>query len=389
MKEIIVFSPGDSSKLNTWSNVPFFLTSSLEEKGIKVDRVNLNDHYINSLFDRFLYICTRLLRIVFKLFYRSDISYKYEYIRYHDNQITKAIDSYKNKYPNADGQLIIHLSYCPNSTIPTIMFGDWTVDYKIRSQRNRDPYIIEKDMIKRQYEALSRADAVVSLYPNSCEMIKESIHKDNVYYLGHVINSLYPYKEDIDRKYNSNRVLFIGRKKTYLNGLIRLIEVINYYNQFNNPLYIDVIGMNKEDIDKDIDLKYCQFHGFIDKDNEIQKEKYYELIRNSKIMVNINPNWNGPSSLCEGLFHGTPILISNNIEVKSMFNDDICFFVEKKDTKEEIADKLKVIMDLDYNAYSNMSRKCHEFAREYTWDKYVDRLLELFDKIEREKYEKN
>lgn len=389
LKEIIVFAPGDSKLLTTWSNVPYFLTSTLEKKGIIVDRVDLNDYYINNFKDRFLYICSRLLRIVFKLFYRSNISYKYDYIRYHDRNLTKAMNDIRNKYPDADGQIIIHLSYCPDNDIPTVMFGDWTVDYKIRNQRNRQPYIIEKDIISRQYEALSRADAIVSLYPNSCKMIKENIKKDNVYYLGHVINSLYPYIEDIDSKYNSNRILFIGRKKAYLNGLIRLIKVVNYYNEHlldnRKPLLIDVIGINKEDINENINLDNCVFHGYINKDDEKQKEEYYQLLRNSKLMVNITPKWNGPSSLHEALYHGVPIMASNNIEVESMFSKDICCFVEDDETIQEVAEKLSDIMNLDYKTYSKMSKKAHEYGEQCTWDIYVDKLLALMEKIKNEK----
>ena len=44
IKEITVFSIGDSLELSTWSNVPYFLTKSLEDKNIKINRVNLEEN---------------------------------------------------------------------------------------------------------------------------------------------------------------------------------------------------------------------------------------------------------------------------------------------------------------------------------------------------------
>lgn len=41
IREVTVFSPGDSRSLTCWSNVPCLFTKSLESKGIKVNRVNI------------------------------------------------------------------------------------------------------------------------------------------------------------------------------------------------------------------------------------------------------------------------------------------------------------------------------------------------------------
>lgn len=40
-KEVIFFTKGDSADISTWSNVPYFFTRTLEEKGVTVHRVNM------------------------------------------------------------------------------------------------------------------------------------------------------------------------------------------------------------------------------------------------------------------------------------------------------------------------------------------------------------
>ena len=41
MNEITIFTYGDSNKISTWSNVPYFFTTTLEKKGIIVNRINI------------------------------------------------------------------------------------------------------------------------------------------------------------------------------------------------------------------------------------------------------------------------------------------------------------------------------------------------------------
>jgi hypothetical protein len=53
LKEINVFTYCNASKLSTWSNVPYFFTETLEEKGIKVNRINIQPNKIFKTIYRF------------------------------------------------------------------------------------------------------------------------------------------------------------------------------------------------------------------------------------------------------------------------------------------------------------------------------------------------
>src|SRR5215831_14407914 len=53
IREITVFTNGDSGQISTWSNVPYFFIETLKTKGIKVNRVDLNpDRLLGKLWDK-------------------------------------------------------------------------------------------------------------------------------------------------------------------------------------------------------------------------------------------------------------------------------------------------------------------------------------------------
>ena len=51
MREINLFTAGDATDIKTWSNVPYFFSRAVEQKGIRVNRINLIPE------DMFLYRC--------------------------------------------------------------------------------------------------------------------------------------------------------------------------------------------------------------------------------------------------------------------------------------------------------------------------------------------
>ena len=65
MKEIIIFSCGDSNDISTWSNVPYLFTKTLEGKGYKLNRVDISPNkIINRVFNTTAYIIfKRILKI--------------------------------------------------------------------------------------------------------------------------------------------------------------------------------------------------------------------------------------------------------------------------------------------------------------------------------------
>ena len=122
IKEVTVFTWGDSSRLETWSNVPFFFTETLLAKGIRVNRVNLESSKILPLH--------RLAKLINK---DSSYTYFYSLINFLSTRqkIKKAVNRFKHS--QADIFLTFSFSSCGMSEKPVVLFGDWTYDYLIRN----------------------------------------------------------------------------------------------------------------------------------------------------------------------------------------------------------------------------------------------------------------
>src|SRR5262249_28365621 len=120
IKEVTVFTNGDSSNINTWSNVPFFFTETLISKGIKVNRVDLTP---SPILNR-IYSTTweRIIRIIYKAttytYFRSLIHFLDARLR-----IKKAIKTYNNSEINIF--LTFSFSSTGLTTKPAIQFCDW------------------------------------------------------------------------------------------------------------------------------------------------------------------------------------------------------------------------------------------------------------------------
>lgn len=376
IKEIIVYTNGDSNDITTWSNVPYFFTKELEKRNIKVDRVNINYNYKSSVTAFVYFYLIKVIRTFITLIKGSKPKLKFQYTNYYKRQIEKIMNESMKKYSNADLQLIFSLSYSLNNNLkPLVMFGDWTIEYRLKNRQKREPSAYEKKLIKEQYETLNKASAIVTIMPNSKVLMEKNSNK-KVFYFGTGINSMINYSANT-AKYDSNLILFSGRKKEYFDGLIRLIKVVNYCNDsFNRDYKINVIGMNREDV-TNIDTKNCSFHGYLRKDDEKQCKEYYKLINNSKLLVNINNGWNGISTLLEVLYHGTPIMISRNNEVESVIglDNEYCEYIDDDEDIISIAKKLDDYMMMNRETYNEICKKAHESVKGQEWSTIVDRFL--------------
>lgn len=376
IKEVIVYSNGNSKELKTWSNVPYFFTDELIKNGIKVDRVNYdysNDKNIIKLASKFF---RKAITII-----KGKTIWKYNYTDYCENKVCSFLEKQNSIYRNADLQVMFGFSYAIKSDIPFVMISDWTIDYRLKNKYKREPLSIEKKLIDKQYKMMDRADAIISVFPSSYEDIKKRF-PNKTYFLGHFVNALSNYPVDFSKKYNSNKILFIGRKKAYKSGLEKAIKIINYYNENNDEkLFLSIIGMKESDINS-IDKKYCSFYGYLDKSNPTQTDTYYSLIKESKLMINTTSEWNGVSSLFEGMYYGTPIISSRNKEIELLVNqEDVIAYCEDDESLDSIATKINEILKMNKQDYEELCDKAHKFADQFTWDKYIKKFIDLANKI--------
>ena len=183
LNEVTVFTNGDSGKISTWSNIPYFLTETLLSKGIRVNRVDISpSKTLNILFQIFL----KIIRIFFR---ETTYEYYRSFFHFVDVRgiIRKAIKEFK------DSQANIFLTFSFSSfgltSQPTIQLCDWTYDYYFKYFLERHPDILEKTSIRREDRQIEGSDLVLTLYPGVAKYMNTIYKNNNIMYIGNVINS--------------------------------------------------------------------------------------------------------------------------------------------------------------------------------------------------------
>ena len=382
MKEVNVFSSGDSRKLSTWSNIPYFFTHTLEKHNIKVNRIDIGPNKYLKL------IWSLTIGFFFKLLLGRNTTYSYFRSMTHRLDVTFKIKRALRRFSESEANIFLTFSFSSIrlSERPLILFGDWTYDYHFSYFAERSPDIMERQSIHREDANIEGADLVLPLFPRVAEHMKGRYKNKRIYYLGNVINSTQESREReiLDIKNQSRSIVFIGSAR-YKEGLRSLIRAFHEYKKEYPGLELDVIGMSKIDFEQSLqEGVYC--HGYLNKDRTYEREKYYQLIRKARILVNTTPKWGAFSSALEAMYHYTPVVVSPYCEFVETFGQQINFGFYC--AKNEPGDIVKCLRDAfnDPN-YESLCINANSAAKEHTWDAYISKMLKKVEDIGMKKFD--
>ncbi|MCC6371045.1 MAG: glycosyltransferase [Bacteroidia bacterium] len=374
MKEISVFSIGDSNKLSSWSNVPYFFSKSFEEKGIKVNRVNLEENIVlNFLYKNSVYA-------LLKLFYPNS---SHTYFRSGLNHflIRQKIKKAIQQYPDSDLNLFLTFSFSAHqlSSKPTLLFGDWTYLYYIQNFLKREPKWFEKKTLAREKENIQSATQVLGLFPLSAVFIKNNFHAKNCHYLGNVVNADWPFNKEelLHLKTANKKIIFIGNRK-YLSGALKLIEAFVELKKTQPSAELHLIGLNVAQTSKHVDGLF--HHGYLDKSDEAQKQLYYQLVSGARVIVNTQAGWGSFSAITEAMYYCTPVITTAYQEFTETYGHKIGFgYYVNEDSEQELLQQLKHMMQCDATELSTLMTEAHEAVKDFTWKNYTNKVLELLE----------
>ncbi len=411
MKKIIFFCSGDSENASTWSNVPYCFSKCLEKRGIELIRINTRpSDIINNLYNS-------LVRPVLNLITKKKTVY-FGRTRIRQVLTNLKIKNAVKKYSNADFCIFINCQFFNKfNSIPSLIFFDWSFEYELRKRKKTEPNFFQKRNCKQERETINHADIVVSMFKVCAEEMNQMYPEANIQFLGgNVINDLSGLRlrethpnppclgrenqttkeqgnqqissssKDIfvetllETKAKSKKLLFIGRKTTYLEAAKKLIEAFKLLKEEEayKDYSLDIVGCAASDFDSLPEGVTC--YGFLNKSEENDRKTYYDLLLNAKVLVNANPNWGAYSSTIEAMYFYTPVIVSPYKDFAEEFGTEINFGVYNKDfTKESLANNIKTI--LNDKEYSKICMCSHETVKDYTWDNYVDKLLFLMENL--------
>ncbi|MES2515824.1 MAG: glycosyltransferase [Bacteroidota bacterium] len=372
IKEITVFSIGDSNQLKTWSNVPYFFTKSLEEKQIKINRVNIEENAFLNIIHK--YTVFAFLKLINKnsnhTYFRSGLNYFLT---------NRKIEAAVKQYPDSDTLLFLTYSFSskkqPGKKV--ILFSDWSYLYYLTNFLKRAPQWFEEKALLREKKHIEQADIVLSLFPKSLEFNKTQYNSKHLYYLGNVINGNYPLdiKQLIHQKLTSNKLLFIGNKK-YLRGALSLI---NTYKTFSEKgamkAELHIIGITEEETG--IHMPGLFYYGYLDKGIPSQNEQYYHLISEARAIINTNPDWGAFSAMTEAMYYFTPVITTAYPEFTETYGNNIDFGYYVDPVSEDLIFKIESVLSHSSDKQIELMNNAHQKVKDFTWNAYTENVLKL------------
>lgn len=370
IKEITVFSVGDANSLKTWSNVPYFFTKTLELKGYKVNRVNIEEN--RTLFSIYKYTAFAFLKLIFRnsnhTYFRSKLNYNLT-----NKKIAKALEI----YPKTDAAVFLTFSFSAPKSFnkKVISFGDWTYAYYIANFLNREPKWFEKNCLEREKQHIEKADLVLGLFPLSSTFIKNNYTNANVHYLGNVINSNRELNKEqvLLAKQKSKKLLFIGNEK-YLSGALELIETFKKIKNNHSELELHFIGLLENQTG--IKANDIYYHGYLNKSVVAENELYYKLLSEALVIINSTKDWGGFSSTTEAMYFYTPVITRPYDEFTETYGTQIEFgyYIGENNTLSSCVDKM---LENSNDKQLKLMNAAHEAVKDFTWSNYIRKMIDL------------
>ena len=364
-----VFALGDSRKISTWSNVPYHFARALERRGFTVVRVNIAPckplQKVHDLFWRAL----KLLGLT-----RTT----YSFLRSPANQlITRwTIERAMRRHPEHHN-LFMTFSFGENRRgRPFTLFGDMTYEKSISYFEGRKPDKLEVDAVRTEARNLSRAQLVVSLFPELADSLRAQ-YGSKVRYYGNVVNIEAPEVDAralLDKVDQPVELVFIG-KEHYRKGLLLLLQAMPLINaDRQEPVRLHVIGLNRLQV-PGVVPPHVTFHGYLDKGKEKERQLYYDILKRATLFVNPNVKWGAFSASLEAMFLYTPVVLFPYGEFTRTFGAEErvgCYL-----TSEDPAELARRVLELvsDRAGWRQKALNAHAAVKDFTWDNYVSGLV--------------
>ncbi len=149
---------------------------------------------------------------------------------------------------------------------------DWTLGYFWKRWDKEEARVIER---------MKRADKVKCFYPASSEYLRAK--GVEVEYVG----------LPVDKAPEGIRAVDDGKKRAVIFAAENHLDNLEYCKEMDEFDIIDVIGCKRRDEGK------FRFHGYLDKDDEGERLKYWEILVNAEAVIAMGKSWPGGSSIAE------------------------------------------------------------------------------------------
>lgn len=375
MVKIALIAVGDPCRSTTWSGVPSNLVRELEQEGHEVFPLDISAdfawHWCGVVFNR-------VLRKIYKPWQR---------VHFCNTKFALWLSRrwLKREIKRIDGvDIVFSTSFSVDlrrTGVPSVMLHDWTEGYGIIRSGAATLNICETRSEQNQLDLITSCDLVVVLYPKSMEYLAGMCkgHSDRIKYICNPVNAL-----PLTEAYLAERMARCSVASEEVHLLVvggawyqqNVEYVIQAADQLcNDNIVVDVVGRNSAATRP----KYCKvvFHGYLNKDNEEEHQKYDSLFMNAKCLINIRLGWGAGSSAAEAMYKCVPVIIGKYPDIESMYGEAegrFGLYCRPGDV-DDLAAQLRKLLSMPPPMYIKLCQSAHEITKNDTYQNLVSSIL--------------
>lgn len=377
---INLFTLGDCSDINTWSNVPYHFYRALLAHKISVNPINLVP--LESVSYRaFSKLMALRARVISECFNSDD---RHELLRTKAYYLltNRKIRTEARQPRNAALNLFMTFSFSSYRyvDVPVVHYCDQTYEHYLE-EIGQKPTRKDRLFIQIDRTNVENADLVLTTNQQCCDFIKGHYKARRVFCLTAGINTGITGIGDLDaesliaRKENSKDILFIGRG-VYKRGVDILIKAFKIFNERRGCQFtLHIVGVKPEELPRELQPAdpNIRFYSYLDRSVAEERDLYQKLLQSAKIFV--FPMRPSPDAgvIREAQLNCTPIIVSKfSSAVTHGHNGIVVDSLEPGD----FANQMDVISQ-DNPRWRQMARNGHESVKSYTWAKTVENFLAI------------
>lgn len=377
VREINLFAAGDSNDIKTWSNVPYFFSGAVEQKGIRVNRINLipDDMFLYRWYMRFFLSWSALKRMIRKK------DYPYDFFR---DRISLHLSGIKarralRRHPDADFNIFLTFSISSYrySDIPVIHYCDQTYDLYL-SGKNRAATERDRVFIAMETGNLKNARYIFTTGRRCCEHIVEKYGLVNVRSLPAGINldtlEIADEAGILAGKMRERNILFIG-KGIHKRGVDILIEAFTRFSGMHAESWkLHIVGVDRESFGELPGNIF--FYGQLSKDIPAELACYLHLMRSARLFVMPMRKGPLPGVVKEVAMMYTPSIITDIWHASDLVSDGYNGKLVGHADAGEFAQAMDELVS-DEKAWERLARNAHGSMQRFTWSRSIDQMLEV------------
>lgn len=377
MFKVALIAVGNPCRSTTWSGVPNNLFRELKREGHEVFPLDISTdfvwHWCGVVFNR-------VLRRLYKPWQRIPFCNTKFALWLSRRWLKRNVD----RIGGID--IVLSTSFSVDLRevgVRSVMLHDWTEGYGILRSGVGGLNRCEKRSEQNQVDLITASDLVVVLYPRSREYIVGVCgdeYSGKIKYICNPVNAS-PLTDELVNERMARclaptievHLLVVGGA-WYQQNVEYVIQAAD--RLCNENIVVDVVGRDSAATKP----KYCKvvFHGYLNKDDENERQVYDALFVNAKCLVNIRQGWGAGSSAAEAMYRYVPVVIGRYLDIEAMYGEAEGRFglYCKPGDVADLTAQLRKLLAMQPAEYAQLCQSAHEITKNDTYQHLVSSMLD-------------